>query len=79
MKYSVISVDEAFGKSVVANEMDDKTATDLARMVVKQVSELHIYHIYVTWFRKSDGQEGYLNPNGDHAFLGKTWNTIHSE
>lgn len=30
-------------------------------------------HVYVEWFRDSDGQRGYLNPNGDHDVAGKSW------
>jgi hypothetical protein len=29
--------------------------------------------IFVSWFRSSDGQRGYLNPNGDHKIIGKAW------
>jgi hypothetical protein len=29
--------------------------------------------VYISWYRKSDGQQGYLNPSGDHAITGKAW------
>jgi hypothetical protein len=32
--------------------------------------------IYVSWFRASDGQHGYLNPNGDHDITGHPWSAI---
>jgi len=34
------------------------------------------HQIYVTWFRSSDGQHGYLNPNGDHDITGRPWSAI---
>jgi hypothetical protein len=30
-------------------------------------------NIYISWYRKSDGQHGYLNFSGDHAITGKPW------
>lgn len=29
--------------------------------------------IFVEWFRSSDGQHGYLNPDGNHAITGQAW------
>ena len=29
--------------------------------------------IFVTWFRKSDQQHGYLNRGGDHEITGLAW------
>lgn len=29
--------------------------------------------VFVTWFRKSDGQHGYLNRDGNHAITGEAW------
>lgn len=29
--------------------------------------------VYVTWFRESDGQRGYWNPDGRHDVIGKAW------
>ena len=29
--------------------------------------------IYVEFFRASDGQRGYLNPDGDHSITGEPW------
>ena len=30
-----------------------------------------IYQIYVVWYRESDGQHGYVNPDGNHSINGK--------
>lgn len=29
--------------------------------------------VFIEWFRRSDGQHGYLNPSGDHEITGHTW------
>ena len=31
------------------------------------------YKVYISWYRKSDGQRGYLNPDGNHAITGSAW------
>jgi predicted DNA-binding protein len=30
-------------------------------------------HVFITWFRQSDGQRGYLNPGGNHEITGLAW------
>jgi hypothetical protein len=30
-------------------------------------------HIYITWYRASDGQKGFYNPSGDHELNGQSW------
>jgi hypothetical protein len=29
--------------------------------------------VFISWHRESDGQQGFLNPDGNHAITGKTW------
>ena len=29
--------------------------------------------VFVTWFRKSDGQQGHLNSDGNHDITGTAW------
>jgi hypothetical protein len=29
--------------------------------------------VFVSWGRASDGQQGYLNPDGNHAITGEAW------
>lgn len=29
--------------------------------------------VFITWGRASDGQNGYLNPDGNYAITGKAW------
>lgn len=31
------------------------------------------WRVYIAWFRESDGQQGYLNRNGDHEIVGEAW------
>jgi len=30
-------------------------------------------HVFVSWFRASDSQCGYLNPDGSYAIEGEAW------
>jgi len=30
-------------------------------------------HVFVSFYRASDGQHGYLNRDGNHAITGKAW------
>lgn len=53
-------------------ELSKKEAIEIAKKEANR-SENSKYQIYVTWFRSSDGQKGYLNPNGDHDITGKAW------
>jgi len=32
------------------------------------------HRVFVSWFRASDGQTGYLNPGGNHGITGHDWN-----
>lgn len=56
--------------------LDNTIATDLklrdAIKTAKQNAD-EDNRVYITWFRSSDGQHGYYNPNGDHAITGKSW------
>jgi hypothetical protein len=29
--------------------------------------------IFIEWYRSSDGQHGYVNPDGNHAITGHSW------
>lgn len=44
----------------------EKTANDLAEKYPQN-------QVYVTWFRASDYQHGYLNPDGNHDMTGEAY------
>lgn len=51
----------SYAKTVAAQEADKAEAAGQGQQV------------FVKWFRKSDGQVGYLNRGGNHAITGKAW------
>jgi hypothetical protein len=66
MKYTVEYRTRA-GESHYSDPMSRRQAEKEAR----KSSEYDL--IFVSWYRKSDGQHGYLNPDGNHAIIGKSW------
>ena len=70
MKYS-IDRERISGELTQAGEANgEKSATKLAREMAKKYPD---DRIYVSWFRSSDNQHGFLNPGGDHAITGEAW------
>ena len=67
MRYSVELINE-FGPTAEYCNVSKKEAIKAAR---KESSEGR--KVFVCWFRSSDGQKGYLNPDGDHAVMGESW------
>ena len=47
-----------------------REATRIARAEAAREGERQVY---VSWVRCSDGQQGYLNANGDHVITGSPW------
>jgi len=69
LKYTVTAKDE--GRTInVAHDLSKSSAEKLAR---EWTTEYPQCQVYVSWFRPSDGQHGYINPGGDHAITGKAW------
>lgn len=69
MKYSVNMY--SIGNSQSENWRDNlskKEAEEIARTWVKENPNKQIF---ISWFRNSDGQKGYLNPDGNYAIIGK--------
>lgn len=54
--------------NTVYSDLNRKEATEIAKREAEQDK-----HVLVTWFRKSDGQLGYLNRDGNHDITGKAW------
>lgn len=49
----------------------------MAQRVAQHAAQTHDQDgkkVYVSWFRASDGQKGYLNPGGYHNQIGQPWN-----
>lgn len=65
MRYSV-----SIGESCVGSDLTKKTAIRAATE-----SGVSNQNVFVSWFRDSDGQKGFLNPDGSHAVTGISWST----
>jgi hypothetical protein len=65
MRYSV-----SIGESCVGSDLTKKAA-------IKAATESGVsnQNVFVSWFRDSDGQKGFLNPDGSHAVTGISWST----
>lgn len=52
----------------------EKEAIEEVREMVENDGKNLSGNVYISWFRESDGQQGFLNPNGNHEIIGKDWN-----
>ena len=52
-----------------SEELTKKQAIQQAKDFIMAGEE----YVFITWFRKKDGQQGYLNPDGNHAITGRAW------
>lgn len=68
MKYSV----EEYKDGQMITSTNDCTVSQ-ARSIATRTARNETIQVYVTWYRKADGQHGYLNPDGNHAITGKAW------
>lgn len=70
MKYSVEMYDSSTTLIGGDNGLTRKAAVQAAKYLA------HKYpanQVFVTWFRATDQQHGYLNPSGDHAIIGEAY------
>ena len=44
-----------------------------AKQIAKREAADRNNQVFVSRFRSSDGQHGYLNPDGNHAITGEAW------
>ncbi len=65
MLYAIIAND-----NLVDNGLSEKTAIAKAKRLAQNPRN---GQVFIQWYRSTDGQHGYLNPNGDHAITGKSW------
>jgi hypothetical protein len=61
---------EIQNKGMYAPDCTKKEAIALAQEFAQDKTNCGVY---ISWFRASDGQHGYLNPNGAHAITGQAW------
>lgn len=73
-KYSVVKDDAIGPTELLASNCFLRVAMAIAtREAEKLRSSGSDARVYVQWYRKSDGQKGYVNPDGNHAITGKAW------
>ena len=63
MKYTV----EIKNKDSHIPDLTEKEAIEQAKLYAEDGDE-----VFITWFRESDGQHGYLNRDG-HGITGQAW------
>jgi len=68
MKYTINTYDV----DVLVDSIPDCTRKEVAKLA-QAAAQRKGCRVYVEWYRKSDGQHGYLNPDGDHAITGVAW------
>lgn len=68
MKYLVVA-ESKMGEEVRISEVGKSEV----EKTVKEFKDNGEKIIFVKWFRKSDGQKGFLNSNGNHEITGKNW------
>jgi hypothetical protein len=74
MKYTVEIIDDTMTTIKSRHDCSKKEAVSLARSWIKQIdADGKDYQVYVTWFRSTDQQHGYLNADGNHAITGRAW------
>lgn len=52
---------------------DIKSPEKATELAIRTCQENPECPVYVSWFRASDGQHGYLNRGGDHEPTGRNW------
>lgn len=69
MKYNVEILDSFGSIKASYTGLKKKEAMEKAKKESKDEKQA----IFISWFRKSDGQHGYLNADGNHDITGKRW------
>ena len=69
MKYDIVIKYENGKEDTIKSGLNQQ----LAKKTAKEAANQYKGKVYIEWFRKKDGQHGYLNPNGDHNPVGKPW------
>jgi hypothetical protein len=66
-----VAVDESGQQTTEAAGLKKLAAVKIAKSLCADLSG-----VYVTWFRESDGQKGYLNSDGNHSVDGREWRQV---
>lgn len=69
MEYSVLITMQGTTMESIGG-LTEKEAIELAK---EKKLDLDGHAVYVQWFRASDGQKGYLNPDGNSSITGEAW------
>jgi len=70
MKYTV-EIESAGGLETSYPGLSAKAARKLAEEEAKKLAPNK--RVFISWFRHTDGQHGYLNRDGNHAITGLAW------
>ena len=70
MKYTVEVKSRSTGEPVA--DYPDCSQREAKQIARREAADRN-NQVFVSWFRSSDGQHGYLNPDGNHAITGDTW------
>lgn len=71
MKYTAIAKDQ-YGNTVA--EYEERSERDAEESALGLSVDYPACQIFVSWFRASDGQHGFYNPDHNHDAVGKNWN-----
>jgi len=69
MRYDINTYDE----DILVDSVPGCTEQQVKKIAPLAASQRKGCLVFVEWYRKSDGQRGYLNPNGNHAITGVAW------
>lgn len=69
MKYTVTAISDMGFETQIAAGVSKKNVKNIVAEMIADGEK----QIYVSWFRASDGQHGYLNSDGNHAITGSNW------
>lgn len=73
MEYT-ISVGQPWVEGYTVKCETEKEAIEEAKEIVENDGKNLNENVYISWVRESDGQQGFLNPDGNYEIIGKDWN-----
>jgi hypothetical protein len=74
LTYEIVTIgSEGTREGTIAHGLSYRDAMRQAPLVAGSVAWRRNTNAFVTWYRESDGQRGYLNQDGSHAIIGRAW------